>query len=162
MKKRGFSLIELMVGVFIISAIIVMVCSLYTYLFKISQKGVDLTAGTAVGEKVLEEFVEANKTLKAGTFTGSKSVNTSVFYYVIEVSGDIASGEFGLKKVDITIRWWDGKNTDESLGSQFATATQPYEEYTLEPGGEKIDTTERKAAYGYAHTKITKLVFCKS
>lgn len=191
MKKRGFSLIELMMGVFIVSATIVMICSLYTYLFKVSQKGVDLTAGTAVGEKVLEEFLEQNKDeLILGTFIGSKKVNTSTFYYVIEVSGDsVGVSDYSLRKVDATIRWWDGGSTlgDKAMAKSTGTPTTStdydasytnshtgytgggFEDYTWgsdtvsnEEKQNMLEDDSRRAVYGYAHTKITKLVFSKS
>ncbi len=123
-RKKGFSIIELMIGIFILSSLIVLVAGLYTRLFKMSSKGVDLTAGTAVGEKVLEEFVQEKITVPLQNLTyddsitgkffyGSKSVNGSTFSYAIEVQN--AGSQATLKIVDITVKWWD--NSAEPLDS---------------------------------------------
>ncbi len=204
-NKKGFSIIELMIGILILSSTIVMIVGLYTYLFKVSQKGVDLTAGTAVGEKVLEEFIQEAMTkpiektdgghyakkvsaLTSGNvFVGSKSVNSSKFYYVIEVSGDLNNSDYRLMKVDATIRWWDNTGGLDSLqtksdaqgsneeqdgynpfvqgtGSEHYNVSTQYNytpDATSTPGHipKQMIDLKTKTGYGFAHTRITKLIF---
>ncbi|MFP4498182.1 MAG: type II secretion system protein [Vulcanimicrobiota bacterium] len=121
MKKRktnnnGFSMMELILSLAIIGLALMFFMAVYFGLFKASQKGVDLTAGTTIAESELTQFMENLESNPAGlssittvTFpvTGSSTLNTTVFDY--EINGSVVPNTDGnLYKVDIVVWWWAG------------------------------------------------------
>lgn len=169
-KRKGFSMVELMIGIFILSALIVLVSGLYTRLFKMSSKGVDLTAGTAVGEKVMEEFIQRYMPKSQGgvdvTFpngeTGNKAINTSRYYYKIDVKDAAAN----LKMITVTVTWWQtstGATTPAPTSTPESTGTMNLDDVEAyvpdKTPNTKIQYEHGITNYGTAFIKLTKLVY---
>jgi len=51
--RKAFSLVELMVAVFILSTSLLLVIGIFVVIFNSVQKGIDVTAGVSIGEMVL-------------------------------------------------------------------------------------------------------------
>jgi prepilin-type N-terminal cleavage/methylation domain-containing protein len=153
-QKRGFSLIELMIAIFIISCVLLLMIGLFTLLFSTSKKGVDMTAGIAAAEKIMEEYLYANDgAIKLLSFSldssgmgappkassGTDSVNGVTFFYVIYVSRAKDVNTPKLRQVEETIYWWVNP-------ADAATTNQT-----------NVKAMARN--YGMAKAKITRLIW---
>jgi prepilin-type N-terminal cleavage/methylation domain-containing protein len=125
MPRRGFSLMELIISVGIIATAILLVVGIFTFLFKASQKSVDLTAGTVVAESIMQNTVTRfiydssfrssvmqnhsgynNTELEQGT----KSYNGAQFSYSIyatDLSQLGSSATNPMLSLSVICRWWD-------------------------------------------------------
>lgn len=135
-KHMGFSLMELMVSVGIMSVTLLLVLAVFTGSMKASQKTTDLTAGVIVAETVLTKDVynimnqvdkEADKSAKEHlenggvVASGIKNLNNTTFVWELNStkvsnsdSGASASGtaiDNKLMKLDVVV-WW-GKSGAE-------------------------------------------------
>jgi prepilin-type N-terminal cleavage/methylation domain-containing protein len=126
-QKRGFSLIELMMAIFIISCVLLLMIGLFTLLFNTSKKGVDMTAGIATAEMLMEEYLyQQDSVMKAPTFaftselnaSGTKSLNGVTFTYYIHVSKAKDNNSVKFRQVEETIYWW--QNSAHTQGAAFA------------------------------------------
>ena len=115
-KKRGFSLIELMVGVFILSSSLVFVIGIYGRLIKSSETSANITVGTSAGMKIMEDFLSENegKYLKDGSVFGNMNINSVQYFYIIDVSSPVSHSSDPVKKVDVTVFWWYEKVFDSN------------------------------------------------
>lgn len=135
-KRTGFSLLELMVSVGIMSVTLLLVLAVFTGSMKASQKTTDLTAGVIVAETVLTKDIynivnqvdkEADKgafeNLKKGGMvaSGIKNLNNTTFVWELN-STRIDSTDSGtsvggttidnqLVKLDVVV-WW-GKSGEQ-------------------------------------------------
>jgi len=120
---------ELVISVGIISTAILLVIGVFTFLFRASQKSVDLTAGTVVAESIMENELEQfiyNPTLRMAVMTnhasynntilesGTKSYNGSNFTYGIYVTdlsnmGSTSSitQNYPIISMNVVCSWWD-------------------------------------------------------
>lgn len=141
--SRAFSLMELMISVGILSTAILLVTGVYLFLFRASQKSVDLTAGTVVAESILREYQQRliydpstcsafrNSTYATDTpiQSGSKSLNQAVFNYTIYAMDmnsllGLASTPNPppppLRRLRVVCSWWDSgrglPGADRGLG----------------------------------------------
>ena len=138
-KRIGFSLLELMVSVGIMSVTLLLVLAVFTGSMKASQKTTDLTAGVIVAETVLTKDIynivnqvekEADKgafeKLKKGGIvaSGIKNLNNTTFVWELN-STRIDSTDSGtsvggttidnqLVKLDVVV-WW-GKSGKDYVG----------------------------------------------
>jgi len=155
-SKNGFSLIELMVAVFIMSSALLLIIGMFTFLFNSSKKGVDLTAGTAAAERIMEEWLYSNESMIYGLAGSSYTVdmvrppvNGVTFRCRIFVSSPAGA----LRKVNATVYWW--VNADGSaIGSRTYKVQLPngtWTTVTTDPG--------KVAEYGTTYTTITKFIF---
>ncbi|GEM_PF-1101738 len=156
-SKRGFSLIELMVAIFILSSSLLLILGLFTFLFNSSRKGIDLTAGVAAAELMMEEYLYKNSEGASSiyydtlgkTVSDSKTINGVKFHCDIAISAPAGN----LRKVDATVYWW--VNADGSPVESKKYLVQK------EDGTFQEVTTDRGfvAEYGATKTKLTKLLF---
>jgi len=127
----------------ILATAILLVTGVYLFLFRASQKSVDLTAGTVVAESILREYQQRliydpatstafrNATYATDTViqTGSKSLNQAVFNYTIYVmdmnallglSSTPTPAPPSLRRLRVVCSWWDAgrglPGTDRGLG----------------------------------------------
>ena len=118
LEKEGFSLIELMLAVSIIATSLLLFIGVFFAMFKSSQKGVDLTAGTVVAESVLAQYLYDRQEMSGGLplnlvdnvgspITGTTTLNKTIFTYEITCQD---TGTGNLKKIDVVVWWW--QNTD--------------------------------------------------
>ena len=153
-NKKGFSIVELLFAIAIISLVIVMVVIFYTYMIKVSSKGVDISIATQVAEKKIEEIVNDSTTdglktklinnyYKKNCIIGSEPVGDNIYYYLIytaPMKGDYALMDLTL--IDIFVFWWapdndgtnrgfnnDAKKDLENLRTKFLTLDN-YSEYS--------------------------------
>lgn len=143
-RPNGFSLLELVFAIGILGLAILMVVGLFVNLFRSSQKGVDLTAGTTVAEAELNRFLykqqETAGGLEALPSGGSVAdqgnvVSSNQRYYYKISSSDAGSTE--LKKVDIVLWWWDGDRGQDDL-------------------------SYRRTGYGKLQVRMSRLVYTKN
>jgi prepilin-type N-terminal cleavage/methylation domain-containing protein len=142
MKGRtGFSVLELMVSLAILSVAAVFIISALTKLLSPSQKAVDLSIGVVVAQSVMKEEIHAiqsdtgsisklnfltNDAPPSAPILGSRRVNGTDFRYEInyatlidDITGTPLGGpnlEQRAKKVDITVWWWNGSANDARHG----------------------------------------------
>lgn len=138
-KRAGFSLLELMVSVGIMSVTLLLVLAVFTGSMKASQKTTDLTAGVIVAETVLTKDIynivnQVEKEADKGAFeklkkggavaSGIKNLNNTTFVWELN-STRIDSTDSGtsvggttidnqLVKLDVVV-WWgkSGSSVDE-------------------------------------------------
>ncbi|MDQ7825628.1 MAG: prepilin-type N-terminal cleavage/methylation domain-containing protein [Candidatus Eremiobacteraeota bacterium] len=157
-KEKGFSIVELMVAIFILSTCLLLIIGLFTFLFNSTKKGVDLTAGTAAAELMLEEFLYQNEAaIYSGTYGPStpisitKSLNNVNYLCDINVSNAVNNS---LRRVDATIYWWTSPTGASGYGSRKYIIKN--DDGTLS----EVETAKGYVAeYGSVKTKITKFVF---
>jgi type II secretory pathway pseudopilin PulG len=144
-KKRtvsGFSLIELVLAVSIVATALLLFIGLFFTMFRASQKGVDLTAGTIVAESVLNQYLYDQQEKTGGLtvnlvdnsgspYTGTTSLNKTIFTYEITCQD---TDNTDLKKVDVQVWWWQGD----------------------------VAKQDNKEGYGKLNVKLTRLVFTRS
>lgn len=143
MGPRAFSLMELMISVGILATAILLVTGVYLFLFRASQKSVDLTAGTVVAESILKEWQQRlsydvatstafrNSTYATDTLIDSstKSLNNAVFtynLYAMDVNSLLGLSTTPnpppppIRRLRIVCSWWDNgrglPGTDRGLG----------------------------------------------
>jgi len=156
-SKRGFSLVELMVAIFILSSSLLLIIGLFTFLFNSSRKGIDLTAGVAAGELIMEQYLYIHESdiynnTTGGTYSDSKTINGVKFHCDIVISAPVGN----LRKVDATVYWWvnaDGSPVD-SKKYLVQKEDGTFQEVTTGKG--------YVAEYGATKTRLTKLLFLTS
>jgi prepilin-type N-terminal cleavage/methylation domain-containing protein len=155
--RKGFSLIELMVAVFILSSSLLLIIGMFTFLFNSSKKGVDITAGTAAGEMILEEYLYSNQVAiynmhnsPISTVNLIRSVNGVTFRCEIQVSTPAADS---LRKVDATVYWFvdAGNSVNQARTYKVQQPNGTWTTVTVDAGN--------VAEYGAAKTVLTKYVF---
>lgn len=120
-NKHGFTFVEIFMSIAIVSLVAVMVCALFSSMFKASKKGLDVSVGSSVAGAVLDELVEQNsselrkrfveKTSGGFSVSGIKSMGERPYYYILEIlplSGNYANSN--LLQSDIVVFW----DTDSS------------------------------------------------
>jgi prepilin-type N-terminal cleavage/methylation domain-containing protein len=122
-RGRGFSLPELIVSIGILSAAVLLVIGVFTYLFNASQKSVDLTSGTVVAEKFLAaeaQQIISDPTTKANfydpttvyqnTVLASNVVSMNHTEYSYTIYADDLNGmgpPHQFKQLSIICTWFD-------------------------------------------------------
>ncbi len=94
--KKGFSLIESLFSIAIISIVLVMVCIFYTYMMKVSSKGLDISIASQVAEGKLNQissiYGDSNslsiKNIQDFPYlkTGVDKVGNAEYYYLVKIS----------------------------------------------------------------------------
>ena len=146
--RAGFSLVELMISVGIMSTTLLLVLGVFTNVMKASRKAVDLTAGTIVAEGVISTEMYAimgdevaknlffKKTYNDPFVEGTKHLNNSTFVYRMYATeipiGTKVLTDNRVKKIDVIVWWW--------------------------ADGEGNVTTDKRAGYGYLRTELSRLV----
>ena len=130
-KTRGFSIIELLISMSIISVALVFLIGVFTTGMKANRKSVDLTAGTLVAEEIISQELygilsDATKSNdffnkpdnKSEYVKGVKYHNNTKFTYKMYVSDVKNMGDAGnsnkMKKVDVQVWWWNDDGSDIS------------------------------------------------
>lgn len=168
-NDKAFSVIELMAGIVIIALTIVMICVFYSYMIKLSSKGLDVSIGTSVAEKVFDELAnqrnsELYKSLivsQSSGFvkTGNEIVGDDVYFYILEVvpSGDTTVSNSKLMQADIVVFWWnspDMKNDIETLNKDTAVKFQSIDDFLQSNKRSDIERNEM----GKMYIRLTRLV----
>ncbi|MDQ7822702.1 MAG: prepilin-type N-terminal cleavage/methylation domain-containing protein [Candidatus Eremiobacteraeota bacterium] len=119
--KRGFSIIELMVAVFILSTCLLLIIGIFTFLFNSVQKGVDLTTGMAIGEMALNKYLWNNygNVSSAGEVNQTETINKMPFYY--NIRSEPVDADSRLLRVSCRIYWWEkGARSNTGAGEFYA------------------------------------------
>jgi len=168
--EGGFSLIELMVSVGIMSITLLLVLAVFVGSTRASQKSVDLTAGIVVAESVLTREVYSivndtkysstikNKLLKGdGTViaSGVKNLNNTTFIWeltstkVVDDTSTATDNPFGVKnsllKLDAEVWWYKtgaGPNVDEN---------------GIAEGQSGVSGDNKRQGYGTLHCEMSRL-----
>ncbi len=162
-KKRGFSLIELMVGIFILSSSLVFVIGIYGRLIKSSETSANITVGTSAGMKIMEDFLSENegKALDDLSIFGNMNINSVQYFYIIDVSSPISHTPDPVKKVDVTVFWWYEKTFDNNR-KQFSNSKnneqKSFETSDLTTDG-LYNSFMKDKNYLNASTKLSKIIF---
>lgn len=119
---------ELVISVGIISTAILLVVGVFTFLFKSSQKSVDMTSGTVVAESIMQDMmfrimydhttrVNFYNSDVAGMYASetavevsSRSYNGSQYFYTIyltDCSGLGSNSANPMCKMSVVVNWWD-------------------------------------------------------
>ena len=119
-KRTGFSIVELLISIAIVSMVIVMVCILYSYMMKVSSKGVDISIGTQIAENKINEITsdESNESLRkniSSVSSGNAYVTTGVdktgntdYYWLLKITSVSGTNysKMNLFFVDVLVFWW--------------------------------------------------------
>ncbi|MBQ7502175.1 type II secretion system protein [bacterium] len=168
--EGGFSLIELMVSVGIMSITLLLVLAVFVGSTRASQKSVDLTAGIVVAESVLTKEVYnivndskypaniRNKLLKGDgkpVASGVKNLNNTTFIWeltstkVVNDTSTATDNPFGVKnsllKLDAEVWWYKtgaGPNVDEN---------------GIAEGGSGVSGDNKRQGYGTLHCEMSRL-----
>lgn len=138
MRRNGFSLVELMVGILLISASLILVIGLYSRLIKSSHHSADLTVGTSVSLQIMEDFIKetqlSGRIPSDGASFGNFRINDSEYFYIMDVSSPKSSLEkANLKKIDVTVFWWNSLyGVDEA---EAETSYRPFKRTHLGASG---------------------------
>jgi prepilin-type N-terminal cleavage/methylation domain-containing protein len=136
-RRRGFSLIEMVISVGLLASAALLVLGITTSMFYASQKSVDLTTGTVLANSLLKQQAyqvlydndasaqffqqshDAPTLLAEGTYT----LNTSTFHYKIYVqdlslSTALSSGgkSTRMKRLDALVSWWEEGGNNRAAG----------------------------------------------
>ena len=133
--KKGFSLIELLFSIAIISTVIVMVCIFYSYMMKVSTKGVDISIGTQLAEGKLNLISSGDWDSKPNIFSDTSFVEADYekigsinYYYLVRVSPISDSSNYDdmhLFIADVLVFWYAGDSvvSDSSTGGESSTSS---------------------------------------
>ncbi|MHC9544421.1 MAG: prepilin-type N-terminal cleavage/methylation domain-containing protein [Vulcanimicrobiota bacterium] len=153
-SKRGFSLVELMVAIFILSSSLLLIIGLFTFLFNSSRKGIDLTAGVAAAELMMEEYLyrgasDIYNSTAPSFYAQDRAINGVNFHCEIVIS----EPKGNLRKVDATIYWWVNADGSPVESKKYLVQKEDgtFQEVTTGKG--------YVAEYGATKTKLTKLLF---
>jgi type II secretory pathway pseudopilin PulG len=155
-QTKGFSMVELVFAIAVIATSLLLFVGIFFTMFRATQKGVDLTAGTVVAESKLASFLynvqehsespydtrfpnglDSLKDDGSVVDSGGEDLNRVKFSYEIrswKVSTDPAL--VNLRKVEITTWWW-GDNNNPTV-------------------------VQNKAGYGKLSVVISRLVYTKN
>ena len=129
-NKKGFSIIEVLFSIAIISLVIVMVIIFYSYMMKVSAKGVDITIAAQVAESKLNEIASDKNSLirskiatdveigKPYVVTGVQKNGKTDYYWLVKISA-MSGTNYSLMKlfyVDVLVFWWADDNITENNG----------------------------------------------
>ncbi|MHC9540634.1 MAG: type II secretion system protein J [Vulcanimicrobiota bacterium] len=120
--RRAFSLVELMVAVFILSTSLLLIIGIFVVIFNSVQKGIDVTAGVSIGETIMSKWLFNNHSSLAAGMTESDivTVNKVPYNYIISVSSVEGTGMADkLFRVACKMYWWE-------RGSRSAQGAQQY------------------------------------
>jgi prepilin-type N-terminal cleavage/methylation domain-containing protein len=128
-NRSGFSLIELMISMAILTTAILLMAGIFLSAIKTTHKGIDLSSGILVAKSVLSEEIHNIETGASGTtvaelfsqnplsIVGQKKVGNQTFDYTITrsllvhaVTGDPIGerlADNGLLKVNVLVSWTD-------------------------------------------------------
>lgn len=121
-RPKAFSLIELMVAIFIIASCLLLVIGVFVFLFSSMQKGIDITTGVATSHMIMSKWIyEHYGSLNAGLVDSKYEIVNKVTYtYNIEVKACDADPKLML--VAMKVYWWDRYSRDaHGAGEFFAT-----------------------------------------
>lgn len=123
-KLKGFTLLEIVIALAILSIGLVGILSLFPVAFQASKRASDLTEVTVYTQQKIEElkrdgYESANMSVgtTTGTFKLSDGVTDSRFNWTLVVT-DVSTG---LKKLELTVDWIEGsKSFDEKFVTHVA------------------------------------------
>lgn len=127
-NKKGFSIIEVLFSIAIISLVIVMVIIFYSYMMKVSAKGVDITIAAQVAESKLNEIASDKNSLirakiatdvavgKPYVVTGVQKNGKTDYYWLVKISAMSGTNYYLMKLffVDVLVFWWADDNITEN------------------------------------------------
>ena len=112
--KKGFSLIESLASIAIISIVLVMICIFYTYMMRVSAKGLDISIASQVAEEKLNQIASIYGGSDSLSITGISEypfiktgcdvVGDTKFYYFIRVS-EMPDSKMNLCFADVVVFW---------------------------------------------------------
>lgn len=148
--KKGFSLVEAILAIGMVACGILLVLALFSYMFKSSQKGVDVTIGATLGGKILDEYVlqnsQALRSLSVssiGDMTGSVPVNGVTYNYTVDLTNNYSASDIGpVRMVSVTVDWLGEK---KNVGG----------------GEDEAKPAAFKSGYGMMSTTVSKIIYCK-
>jgi len=120
--RRAFSLVELMVAVFILATSLLLIIGIFVVIFNSVQKGIDVTAGVSIGEMIMGKWLFNNySTLAAGmTESDIVTVNKVPYNYIISVSSVEGTGMADkLFRVACKIYWWERSSRSSQGASDY-------------------------------------------
>jgi Tfp pilus assembly protein PilE len=145
--RRGFTLAELLVSLFLVSVSVLSVVAMGISTLRAQQKDTDRPLGTLAAERVLNERIYAvqsdtlaNRNAWWATdhsaspwLVGNLTVNQTEYDYnlytttISDTAGvKLGSGNpsfNGLKKVDVVVTWWNGSKGQTGYGQMQVTKT---------------------------------------
>lgn len=144
-NKKGFSIIEVLFGIAIISLVMVMVIIFYSYMMTVSAKGVDITIATQVAESKLNEVAgDKNSDLRKQitdlpitpdnpyVVVGRERNGKSDYYWLVKISAISGNNystpvDMELFFVDVLVFWWAGDvvttSTTDTDGNEITTSS---------------------------------------
>lgn len=163
LQKKGFSIIELTLGIAIISMTILFVVCLYSYMMKVSAKGIEISMATSIAESLFDEIPEyrgvseSHPSLVGITsekyFTGKRTVNGMPYYFAIELIPLKSNlNELELAKIDVAVFWFIENQ------SQTVVTGEGSEAISTEVGALFNETANQSSAMGASIFSIDEVI----
>jgi len=102
-KRRGLTLTEVLITMFILNLVILLFLGSISFMLGSSQKLVDYSSGTCACSIIIENCLYNNSFPPTGETSGEMYSEGIHFEYRL----DVASVETLLRKVEVTVYWWD-------------------------------------------------------
>lgn len=102
-KRRGFTLTEVLITMFLLNLVILLFLGSISFMLGSSQKLVDYSSGTYASSTIIENCLYNNSFPPTGETFGEMYSEGIHFEYRL----DVANVETLLRKVEVTVYWWD-------------------------------------------------------
>lgn len=133
-RLQGFTIVELMISISIMLVAVVMICTMYSFMLKVSQKGIYISTATSIADRVMNETVSVkssalHKILVEKQTYGFNSCGNVIsgqfpYYYIMEVKP--LAGEYvnmRLVHMDLVVFWRSDESFDQDLISGLAAGS---------------------------------------
>ncbi len=161
-RNRGFSIVEVVLSIAIMSVTIVMVCAMYTFMMRVSQKGFNVSVGTNVADRLMNELA-SQKGSKLNTLLienhlsgfracGNELVGDSPYYYILEVKPlPNPYSSRNIVRVDLVVFWWTDNTFDAELAKGLSMNS-------ISNFLSEVQNRTKKESIGFLYRRFTRLV----
>ncbi|MGV8118433.1 MAG: prepilin-type N-terminal cleavage/methylation domain-containing protein [Candidatus Xenobiia bacterium LiM19] len=117
-RRSGFTLTEVLITMFILNLVILLFLGSISFMLGGSQKLVDYSSGTYACSIIMENCLYNNSFPPTGETSGELYSEGIHFEYRL----DVATVETLLRKVEVTVYWWDPKMDYKTGYGKLSTA----------------------------------------
>ena len=107
LRYKGFTIVELMISISIMLVALVMICTMYTMMLKLTQKGVYISTATSIADKLINETVSVKSSNLHKMLIEKQT-------YGFHACGNVISGQFPYYYI-LEVKPLDGKYVNMRL-----------------------------------------------